>query len=158
MPNQYSNDKPISFGKIAKAISNFLRQQYPQYKDRIYLQYPESELELPCFVLRTSGGNVRPRISQEKYYRGVSYERFTLEFYSLDIAEIQQIGFELRFLLHIVEADDGEKYLCYNKNAMTALTENHVSFTFRVRTTPYVNSEPLPTIDEFSIQENLITD
>lgn len=146
-------NKPITFNKVTKAISNFLREQYPDCK--CYLQYPESHFEMPCFVLRTSGGNVRPRIRNDKRFRGITYERFTLEFYSEDIAEIQQVGYELRILLDIVEADDGEKFLCYNKNAMTALTENHVSLTFRVHTEPYVDNEPLPQMTDLILDTHI---
>lgn len=151
-----TTDTELNFGKVTKAISNFIRKQYPGCP--IYLQYPESNFEMPSFVLRTSGGNMRPRISQDCLYRGITNERFTLEFYSLDIAEIQQVAFELRVLLDVVEADDGTKYRCITKNSMVAITENHVSLTFRVNLLPYIKKEPLPKMTNLSIQQEVIKD
>lgn len=150
-----SKPQPITFSKITKAISNYLRENYPEVEDRIYLQYPESNFTMPAFVLRTSGGNYRSRISQGYASRGIAYERFTLEYYSLDIADIQQVAYELRVLMNTVVADDGDRYRCYNKNAMIAITENHVSLTFRVNSEPFVEDEPLPKMTSLDLQENI---
>lgn len=143
----------INFGKIRKAIVKRLRELYPDYK--VYPNYPESNFDMPCFVLRTTGGNLRKRITQDKQIRGISYERFTLEFYSLDVYELQKVSYELRLYLEEVETDDGVLYRCFNKNTMMALTENHVSLTFRIMTEPYIEKEPLPKMMSLDIGEEI---
>ena len=142
--------------QLMKALSKFLRGQFPNYP--VYRQYPEEGFEMPCFVVRSTGGNLRRRIRQDKSRRGISFERFTIEFYSLDITEIVSMGYDLRILLDTIEVDNGDLYRCYNKNAMVALTENHVSLTFNIRTTPYIESEPLPKIETIDFKEELLHD
>lgn len=143
----------INFAKLMKALSKRLRELYPDYK--VYAAYPESNFEMPCFVVRTTGGNLQRRITQDKSLRGLSNERFTLEFYSLDPYELQKVSYELRVYLDTVETDDGDLYRCYGKNTMMALTENHVSITFRMRTQPYIEKEPIPKMTELYHTENI---
>lgn len=139
-----------------KALSKFLRELYPDYP--VYRQYPEEGFEMPCFVVRSTGGNLKRRIRQDKSRRGISFERFTIEFYSLDITEIVSMGYDLRILLDTIEVENGDLFRCYNKNAMVALTENHVSLTFNIRTTPYIDSEPLPRMTNLDLDQKLYTD
>lgn len=144
----------ISFSKINKAIAKRIREFYPDYP--VYNDYPESNMNLPCFVLKTSGGNLRKRLNQEgKDLRGIAYERFTLEFFSVDIAELQDVGYELRVLLDTVETDDGELYRCTGKNVIFGLTENHTSLTFRVRSEPYIEKDPDPRMTSLNFNDYL---
>lgn len=147
-------DKPFTFNKLTKAIAMRVRELYPGI--RVHLEYPESGLELPCFVLRTTGGNLRRRISQDKQIRSISNERFSLEFYSLNVAELQQIGYEIRLLLDVVKDDDGVLYRCFQKNSMMAITENHVVLTFRVQTEPYVEKDPEEKMISLDLSERLM--
>lgn len=137
--------------QLMKAISKFLRANFPDFP--VYNQYPEEGLKLPCFVVRTTGGNLRRRIRNDYARRGISYERFTIEFYSLDINEIVGMGYDLRILLDTIEVDNGDTYRCYNKNAMVAISENHVSITFNIRTEPYMESEPLTKMNDLDFNE-----
>lgn len=141
--------------QLMKALSKFIRATFPEYAKRVYVNYPEQELELPCFVIRTTGGNVRKRISQGKALRALTYERFTIEFYSMDILEIYDVGYQLKVLLDVIETDNYGAFRCYNKNEMTALTENHVSITFNIRTEPYVEGEPLIKMTSLDLDERL---
>lgn len=152
--HQKKNNPEISFSKINKAVAKRLREVYPDYK--IYPRYPESNFDMPCFVIRTTGGNLRKKISQGKPIMGISFERYTVEFYSLDVTEIQKVNFEIRLLLDEVVTDDGEVYRCYNKNTMMALTENHVSYTFRIQTQPYLENEPLLRMTNLEMKEEYI--
>lgn len=140
--------------KLMKALSKFLRANFPEY-ERVYNNYPEQDLNPPCFVIRNTGGNLRRRIRQEKAIRGVSYERFTIEFYSTDILEVYDVGYQLKVILDTIETDDGLKFRCINKNAMNAITENHVSLTFNIITTPYVEGEPLIKMTSLDLDQQL---
>ena len=136
--------------QLMKAMSKYLREHYPEYP--VYNNYPE-EMELPCFIVRTTGGNLRRRIRQTQVLRGLSIERFTIEFYSLDVNELLRVEYELRVLLDTIEVDNGDLYRCYNKNTMMALTEQHFSLTFNIRTTPYVNDKPLTKMNDLDFNE-----
>lgn len=142
--------------QLLKALSKFLRKMYPEYP--VYRQYPEEGLELPCFVVRSTGGNLKRRIRQTMSRRGISFERFTIEFYSLDITEITSMGYDLRILLDTIELDNGDLYRCYNKNAMVAISENHVSLTFNIRTLPYIEDEPLPLMENLDLDQRFYSD
>lgn len=151
--NSRASVNEINFAKIMKAISKRLHELYPDYK--VYSKYPESNFTMPCFVVRTTGGNLQRRIRQDKELRGITNERFTLEFFSLDVYELQKVGYELRLYLDTVETDDGDLYRCLGKNTMMALTENHVSLTFRIRTEPYIEKEPIPKMTNLDLQEDI---
>lgn len=141
--------------QLMKALSKFLRENFPEYAEFVYCNYPSQELNPPCFVVRTTGGNLRRRIRQGKIMRGISYERFTIEFYSMDILEIYDVGYRLKVMLDTVETDDGELHRCYNKNVMTAITENHFSLTFNIMTEPYMEAEPLIKMTSLDLDERL---
>lgn len=151
MQNRMS-DKPFKYSDLTEAIAKFLVNEYGY---PVYREYPEEGLEMPCFVLRTSGGNNRPRIRQGYAQRYITYERMTLEFYTMDIVQLHDMAYELRMILDVVETDNGNKYRCYNKNAMLAITEHHVSLTFRVHTEPYIENEPDPRMLSLNIDEKL---
>ena len=136
-----------------KAMSKFLRENYPKYP--VFNDYPEEGLIPPCFIIRTTGGNLRRRIRQDKQIRGISYERFTIEFYSLDVNELLEMEYELRMILDLIELDNGDLYRCYNKNTMMAITENHFSLTFNVRTSPYVDDKPLTRMNSLDFNEHV---
>lgn len=140
--------------QLMKALSRFLRENFPEYK-RVYDSYPEQDLQPPCWVIRTTGGNLRRRIRNDKQLRGISYERFTIEFYSTDILEVYDVGYKLKVLLDTVQTDNGDLYRCYNKNIMAAITENHFSMTFNIRTEPYVEEEPLIKMTSLDLSESL---
>ena len=141
--------------QLMKALSKFLRATFPDLAHRVYYNYPEQDLDPPCFVIRTTGGNLKRRIKQDKQLRGISYERFTIEFYSMDILEIYDVGYQLKVLLDEIEIDNGDLYRCYNKNVMTALTENHFSMTFNIMTEPYVEKEPLIRMTSLDLDQQL---
>lgn len=141
--------------QILKALSKFLRANFPEYK-RVYNNYPEQDLQPPCWVIRTTGGNMRRRIRQQKAIRGITYERFTIEFYSTDMLEVYDVGYQLKVILDVIEDDNGNKFRCYNKNIMNAITENHFSLTFNIMTLPYVEGEPLIKLTSLDLEEEVI--
>ena len=140
--------------QLMKALSKFLRENFPDV-ERVYYNYPEQDLKPPCFVVRTTGGNMRRRIRQGRKIRGITYERFTIEYYSLDMLDIYDVGYQLKGLLDLIETDDGEYFRCYNKKIMNAITENHFSLTFNIKTEPYVEGEPLIKMTSLDLDQRI---
>lgn len=141
--------------QLLKAMSKFLRETFPEYGNQIFYDYPEESFKPPCFVIRHTGGNLRRRIRNNMKLKGVTYERFTLEFYSLDPLEVMDVSYQIKVLMDTVEVDNGNLYRCYNKNVMMALSENHASITFNIRTDPYVESEPLTRMTSLDLTETI---
>lgn len=141
--------------QLLKALSKFLRATFPEYGENIFYDYPEEDFKPPCFVIRHTGGNLRRRIRNKHKLAGTTFERFTLEFFSLDPLEIMDVSYQIKVLMDTVEVDNGDLYRCYNKNVMMALSEHHASITFNIRTDPYVASEPLTRMTSLDINEKI---
>ena len=98
---------------------------------------------------------MRRRITQQRKVRGLTYERFTIEFYSLDMLEVYDVGYRLKVILDLIETDDGELFRCYNKNIANSITENHFSLMFNIKTEPYVEGEPLIKMTSLDLDQKL---
>lgn len=135
------------------AMGKELRKYYPDIP--VYGEYPQADFQLPCFVIRYTGGNNKRRITNDYETRGLNNERFTIEFYSNDVKEIYDVCYEVKVRLNTIEVDNGDKYRCFNKNTIMAITENHASITLYIRTDPYIKGESQPKMISLEVDQRL---
>lgn len=139
--------------QLIKAMAKVLRKLYPEIP--VYRDYPQADLQLPCFVIRYTGGNARRRITQGYEARFSNNERFTIEFFSKDVSQIYDVSYEVKVRLNEIQIDDGKLYRCFNKNIIMAITENHASITLYVRTDPYLKGEDLPRMTSLDLLQQV---
>ena len=141
--------------QIYRGIAKLLKELFPDVQ--VNRGYPEQGLEPPCFVVRTTGGNNKKRISNSKYKKDLEYLRFTIEFYSFNDAELDGVMEELRLLIDTFDIDDGP-IRAYNLQSSKSYTANRVTVSFNIVVSTNIYKERIPSMDELDIQHSILED
>lgn len=139
--------------EIFNGIGLFLEGLYPGYG--IFKGYPKRDLEPPAFVITTTGGNMKKRLSDETIDRGLDYQNYIINIFNFDVTQLAEATREIKLRLNRLPLENGDYIKVVRRNSSVNFNDGHATVSFTVLVSETIKNGDKPRMENLDFKESL---